>query len=247
LEVWGSGGDLGFTRDGTHAQLVAIPVTALKTKPRKLSFEQAGAVGVPGVTALSALKISLLKPEKFLLVIGAAGGVGSMAVQIAKWRGSRVIGGVLDANGVQQAKDAGAESTVLIGKQDLKAVTDEFTQGRGVDVVLNTAGSEMVEPALSCLANGGRLVVINAGAQPRVTFDLPDFYHRELRILGLNTLNLDMINSTAILHELAAGYDSGQLQPPSVKAIPLEQAAVGYQVVEKGLSARLVLVPSSNS
>src|ERR1700728_2157030 len=79
-EVLGSGDGLGFTRDGSHAELLAVPEEALVHKPSALSFEQAAAIGVPFMTAWSAL------------VTAAAAPVGAAACQIAHWRGARVIG-----------------------------------------------------------------------------------------------------------------------------------------------------------
>jgi NADPH:quinone reductase-like Zn-dependent oxidoreductase len=244
MEVWGTGGDLGFTREGTHAQFLAIPVAALQVKPRKLSFEQAAAVGVIGTTALGAIKVSLLKPEKTILIIGAAGGVGAMAAQIAKWKGSKVIGAVKSPVDVERAKAAGAEAVFLTEKQNLTQAIREYTKGHGVDVVLNTVGGPMFDQGLACLTTGGRQVEITVGGQPRVSFDLQDFYRHDLRIIGFNSLNMDCINGGANLHELTVGFESGALRPPQVQTIPLDNAVQGYEAVEKGSPSRIVLLPS---
>ncbi|MBY0333456.1 MAG: zinc-binding alcohol dehydrogenase family protein, partial [Acetobacteraceae bacterium] len=89
IEVWGTGGDLGFTRDGTHAALLRLPVAALARKPPRLSFAQAGAVGVNYITALLGLDAAGLRPGETLLVIGASGGVGGAACVLAAARGAR--------------------------------------------------------------------------------------------------------------------------------------------------------------
>src|SRR5271163_53900 len=90
--VWGTGGDTGFTRDGTHAELIAVPVASLRRKPDNLSFDQAASVGVNYVTAWLGLETAALKAGETLLLIGAGGGVGGAAAQIARRRGARVIG-----------------------------------------------------------------------------------------------------------------------------------------------------------
>lgn len=93
-EVWGTGGDIGFTRDGTHAEYIALPQHAISPKPMNLSIEQAGSIGVTYVTAWLCLNAAQLTAEETVLVIGATGGVGSAAMQIAKWKGARVLGTV---------------------------------------------------------------------------------------------------------------------------------------------------------
>src|SRR6185295_2457294 len=94
-EVFGTGGDIGFTRDGSHAQFILLPIAALAPKPTRLSMEQAGAAGLTFVTAWSAIvTAAAVRRGDTALIIGASGGVGSAAVQIAKALGARVIGAV---------------------------------------------------------------------------------------------------------------------------------------------------------
>src|ERR1700744_1172173 len=91
-EVWGTGGDTGFTRDGTHAELLAVPVASLRRKPATLSFDQAATVGVNYMAAWCGIEAAGAKAGDIVLLIGAGGGVGSAAAQIARRRGARVIG-----------------------------------------------------------------------------------------------------------------------------------------------------------
>src|ERR1700751_4824637 len=91
-EVWGTGGDTGFTRDGTHAELTAVPVASLRRKPDTLSFDQAATVGVNYMAAWCGIEAAGLKAGETVLVIGSGGGVGGAAAQIARRLGARVIG-----------------------------------------------------------------------------------------------------------------------------------------------------------
>jgi NADPH:quinone reductase-like Zn-dependent oxidoreductase len=91
-EVWGTGGDTGFTRDGTHAELIAVPMASLRRKPDTLSFDQAAAVGVNYTAAWCGLEAAGLKAGETVLLIGAGGGVGGAAAQIARRLGARLIG-----------------------------------------------------------------------------------------------------------------------------------------------------------
>src|ERR1700675_1668290 len=90
--VWGTGGDMGFTRDGTHVEMIAVPVASLRRKPDILSFDQAASVGVNYMAAWCGLEAAHLKAGETVLLIGAGGGVGGAAAQIAQHLGARVIG-----------------------------------------------------------------------------------------------------------------------------------------------------------
>jgi NADPH:quinone reductase-like Zn-dependent oxidoreductase len=92
-EVGGTGGEIGDSVDGSHAELMAVPVASLRRKPKTLSFEQAAAIGATYLAAwLGVVEYAQLAPGETLLVIGAGGGAGGVAAQIGKWRGARVIG-----------------------------------------------------------------------------------------------------------------------------------------------------------
>jgi NADPH2:quinone reductase len=92
-QVWGSGPGLGVTRDGTHAQYVLVDRDSLSEKPAHLSMAEAAAVGIPYLTAWSALvDAAQIQAGEILLVTGAAGAVGQAAIQIAHWKGAQVIG-----------------------------------------------------------------------------------------------------------------------------------------------------------
>jgi NADPH:quinone reductase len=92
-EVWGTGGEIGYSINGSHAELIAVPIASLRRKPRSLSLQQAAAIGLTYLAAwLGLVEYARLAPGETLLVIGASGGVGSAVAQIGKWRGARVIG-----------------------------------------------------------------------------------------------------------------------------------------------------------
>ena len=92
-EVWGTGGNVGFTRDGTHAQQLVVPTASLRRKPATLSFEQAASVGVNFMAAWRGLVDGAgLGAGETVVLIGAGGGVGNAAAQIARQLGARVIG-----------------------------------------------------------------------------------------------------------------------------------------------------------
>jgi len=241
-EVWGTGGDLGFTRDGSHAQYVVVPRGAVREKPAVLSMEQAAAVGVPFVTAwLAVVRTVELTAGETLLVTGSRGAVGSAAVQIARWRGARTIG-------VQRGtQGCGADLLVDSEREDVAKRVLELTSGRGASACLDTVGGPLFDIALACLGVRGRLVAITAKGDGRVSFDLRDFYHRELRLLGVDSLKLDSTGAAVALDELREGFVSRALRPPGTQGFPLAQAAEAYAAVAGGrATGKPVLVSSSS-
>ena len=159
-EVWGTGGDVGITRDGSHAELLAIPPAALARKPEQLSFEEASAVGVNFVTAwLGAVEVAQLAPGETIAVFGVSGGVGGAVAQIAHALGAWVLG----ADRVQPAADTPAASIVeefitLDGSsEDVGSHVKALTAGRGADVVYDAVGGVTTPAALASLAQRGRL------------------------------------------------------------------------------------------
>lgn len=243
-EVWGTGGDAGFTRDGTHAEHIVVPVESLRRKPKALSFAEAASVGVNFVAAwCGVVEAADVKAGETLLIIGAGGGVGGAAAQIARHRGARVIGADRHAPRPDAPINRLAEHQI-IGADDLPVALRAATGGKGADMVFDTVGGVMFRTALSCLALRGRLVEISATGQREVSFDLADFYHNESRLLGVDTLKLDLTTSAHILEALAPGFESGVYRPaPIAQTVSLSQAREGYRKVADGIAGRVVITP----
>jgi len=116
--------------------------------------------------------------------------------------------------------------------------------GRGADVVFDAVGGVMFRTALACLAPRGRLIEISATGQREVTFDLADFYHNEGRIIGVDTLKVDLTAAGEILEVLRPGFESGDYEPPSIaRTFKLADVAAAYQTVADGRPGRVVLRP----
>lgn len=247
-EVWGAGGgDLGFSRDGSHAGYIAVPRDAVVRKPGNLSFEEGAASGVAYLTAGSALLgPGGVSAGETVLVVGAAGGVGSAAAGIARWKGARVIGAVKDDSERERAERAGVEAVVDTSEEDVPEAVMRITDGRGADLVLDAVGGPMFEPSTNSLAPDGRMVVITTPLPARrVSFDLLDFYRKQLRLFGLNTSFLDAERGARVLEELVPGFEEGALRaPPIAERYPLEEATEAYRRVWSGeVPGRVLLVP----
>ena len=245
-EVWGTGGgELGFIRDGSHAQYLAVSRGAVVPKSDTLSLEEAAASGLAYVTAGSALvELGGVSAEETILVTGAAGGVGSAAVMIARWKGARVIGAIKDESERVMAERAGVEVIVDTSREDVTDAVLAATNGGGADLILDAVGGPLFEPALNSLGAKGRMVVITAPlAKQHVSFNLFDFYRKGLRLYGLMTSFLDASESAAVLRDLGPGFDEGALRAPAIAdRYPLEQAGTAYAQVESGEAAGRVLL-----
>jgi NADPH2:quinone reductase len=241
-QVWGTG-NTGFTRDGTHAEMIAVPVASLRRKPDNLSFDQAASVGVNYLAAWCGLEAAGLKVGETVLLIGAGGGVGGAAAQIAHRLGARVIG--VDRHAPHpDAPILGIAEKLILGTEDLPAEVRIATGGDGADVVFDLVGGVMFRSAVNSLALRGRLVEIAATGQREVSFDLADFYHNESRLVGVDTLKRDLTASAEVLELLMPGFVAGDYRAAPISQIcGLGEAQDAYRAVAAGTTGRVVLRP----
>ena len=243
-EAFGAGGDLGITSDGTHASHLVVHRDAAVTKPAALSLAEAGALGVPFVTALDGLRrAGMPRAGDVVLVMAVNGKVGQAAAQIAAMHGARVFGATRRAEPFAQphctVRMIDASST-----DPAEVVCDE-TAGHGADIVFNTVGSPYFAAANAAMAHGGRQILI-ATVERSVPFDIFAFYRGRHSYCGIDSLALDARASAALLRELLPGFESGALKPfPVVQSAcyPLERAADAYRKVHAIDRDRVVLVP----
>jgi NADPH:quinone reductase-like Zn-dependent oxidoreductase len=241
-EVFGTGGDIGFTRDGSHAQFIALPVDGVTLKPEALYMEAAGMAGVTYVTAWSAMVVTAnVERGETVLVIGAAGGVGSAAVQIAAWRGASVIGGVRSDADIAAARENGASDVLNTKSADLLERVRAMTGGRGADVVFDSSGMMFAEAA-DAAAMHGRIPVISAPADGHASFNLRSIYRKELRVIGIDTRRLDSVACAKLLAEMLPGFESDALKVKPGEPRPLSAAAQAYEEAAAG-GRRIVLRP----
>jgi len=240
-DVWGTGGDIGFTRDGSQAEFLMIPVAALVRKPESLSHEQASAIGVNFIVAwLGTIDYARLLEGETLVIIGIGGGVGGAVAQIAKARGCRVIG----VDRAPPPADSPASRLIdewLLFDDSMAKRANELTKG-GADVVFDAVGGIAFEPALHMAKHRGRVVEISAVGKRRVEFDLIDFYHNETQLFGVDSAKLGVVESAPIMECLELKFSKGVYQPPLIaQRFPLEAARQAYQAVASGANGRVVV------
>jgi NADPH2:quinone reductase len=243
--VFGSGGNLGFGRDGSHAEYLTIPVTAVLPLPSNLSFEQAAGIGVAYITAWGALvNAAQIQAGETALIIGTTGAVGSAAARIAHKAGARVIGTARKASDIPAANVVPVDDWIDLEAVDLATGARALTNGRGADIVFDVVGGAMFEQCLAALAWRGRQVAISSSPEPRVSFNLVDFYHNESRLLGVDSLKLSFEETAEILCRLTPGIEAGTFPPPAVETFPLEEGLRLYQdIAESRIKTKPILVP----
>src|SRR6478752_9814259 len=146
-EVFGSSGDLGIRRDGTHATHLVVETEAVVEKPTSISWEEAAGIGVPFVTAMEGLRrAGIPKAGETVLVMGVNGKVGQAAVQIASWHGARVIGVVRKSEPYEGHANSQVE-VVDASAVDVATRVRDLTGGKGADIVFNTVGDPYFQAA----------------------------------------------------------------------------------------------------
>ena len=225
VEVMGSGvadfapGDAVFGRGtGAYADFAIAPVDSLAHRPDTISFEQAATLPIGRVAAWAGLfDAADLRAGQRLLVQGGAGGVGSLAVQLGRWKGAHVAATTSTGN-IDYVKSLGADEVI-------DYTTTRFEDAvRDVDVVLDCVGGDVSERSWGVLKKGGILVVIAGRPDP----DRAATY-------GVRTAGVPQPESLrAVLEELAALVEAGTLIPPVGKVFPLADAAQAHAASETG-------------
>ncbi len=248
-EVWGTGGDAGFTRDGSHAEFMTIPVDAAIAKPHSLTFEQAACVGVNFIAAWQGLvRCAQIQAGETLLVTGAGGGVGSAVLQLGAALNAKLI--AVDripfapaAYGTLKLLGYVDTSRLATSDKDLNDAVRKITGDKGVAVAFDCVGGALFEPVLSTLGQLGRQIAITSVGTRRVSFDLLDFYHRRLTLFGVDTRALTVTDCARLLGAMSPLFEAGRLQPSAIaKRGTLEDALELYSFVDKGGAGKAVFV-----
>ena len=238
-EVYGTG-------KGTFAELVAVTEgVSLTPKPASLTFEEAAAVRVAGLTALQALRDKgSVQPGHEVLINGAAGGVGTFTVQIAKSMGAHVTA-VCSTKNVDLVSSLGADEVVDYTKTDWsKWAVEKYGKPQrrsyegGVDVVVNFTGGDTWVPSLRCVKRGGKILVCGATAGYDPKEDLRYVWSFEIEIKGSNSFyDEDLASLMTMIRE-------GKIKPVIDKVLPLDQAAEGLRLIQdREVIGKVVVTP----
>ncbi len=219
---------LGEHRDGTHAELIAVPKTAVHLIPDDLSFEEAAAFPLVFQTAYRMLVTrARLEAGEWVLIWGIGGGVATAALAIANALGARTIATSSSDDKLERARELGADATLNHVSDDIVARVRELTGG-GANVVVEHVGQETWTRSLACSAREGRVVVCGATSGPNPPAALNRIWWRELTILGSTMGTPD---------DFAGAFDlvlSGRAKPVVDAVFPLAEAASAHERLERG-------------
>ncbi len=231
-------GYIGAHKDGGYAELVKAPAQNILPLPEAIPFEAGAALPMAMLTSWHALIAKAeLKPGQTVLVQAAGSGVGSAAIQIARLTGARVIATVGSDDKVEFAKALGAERVVNYRTQDFVEETKQWTNRRGVDVVVEHIGGETFERSTYALTRLGTLVSIGSHDTHWGRLDLRHVYSKNLRILGTN---LGTILELQTILDYVAG---GRLKPVIDRAFALKDARAAVQhVLDRKNKGKVLLV-----
>ena len=212
--------------DGAYAEQNVVPAAVVARKPSTLTHVEAAALPLAAGTAWQCLfERGRISPGDSVLIHAGAGGVGSLAIQMAAISGARVLTTCSPAND-SLVRDLGASHPIDYKTNDFVAETLSLTDGRGVDVVIDTVGGDTFQRSIECLASGGRLVSIVDHDQP----------HNLLNAYSKNAALHFVFTSPdpARLTTIATLVERGQLRPVISAVLPLREAAEAHRLIDNG-------------
>jgi zinc-binding alcohol dehydrogenase/oxidoreductase len=216
---------LGGPRDGTYAELVAVPEANVFPKPARLTWEESAALPLAGLTAYRALfSRGGLRTGETVLVLGAGSGVSTFAVQLAAQAGARVLVTSSSEEKIERSRALGAEGGVNYATEDWVGAVKELG---GADLVVDSIGSTWPQ-SLDCLRPGGRVVVFGATGGIEATLPVRPFYFGQWSLLGT------MMGSPADFSGLLGALAAGTWRPMVDSVVPLSEAPRAVEAMASG-------------
>jgi NADPH:quinone reductase-like Zn-dependent oxidoreductase len=230
---------IGYRRPGGYAELVAAPGVNVVSKPANLDWAEAAALPLVTLTAWHmVVSRAHVRPGETVLVHAAGSGVGSLAIQIVKLLGARVIATAGSDQKLEQARLLGADEVINYSREDWPKEAKRLTAGRGVDVVVEHTGADTWPGSIISLRSGGRLVTCGATSGFAAQTDLRQIFFRHLTVLG------SFMGSKAELLEALQFVARGQIRAVVDRTFPLAEARQAHQRMEQRAQfGKLVLLP----
>ena len=229
-----------ITDNGGYAEYCVVEENIVSRKPENLSYLEAATIPLSGQTAWGALfeRAGVKKGESVLIHAGA-GGVGSLAIQLAKWKGLTVFTTASQPQHIEMARKFGADHVINYKEEDFVEVVHQQTNGSGVDAVFDTVGGELFSRNFQALKIYGRTVCIVEREEP---FPLLEAWFKNATI---HTLFMERNGER--LDQLAKLVREDRLKPVVGTTLPLADAARAHEMVEEGhVGGKVVLVISEN-
>ena len=232
---------IGEHSTGVHSEFASLPEENLVYVPDHVDWETAAAAPLVFQTAWRMLHSRAeLEAGESVLVLGASGGVGHAAVQIAAQAGATVYATGSSQAKLDAAEELGADHVVNYEEEDFAEAIDELTGGRGVDVVVDHVGGPTWQNSLASLAKGGRIVTCGATAGPKVEVNISTLFWNQYDILG------STMGSNSDIDEVLELVWDGTFEPQIREVLPMSEATQAHQLLEdrEGFG-KVVVVPDS--
>lgn len=245
--VWWCHGGLGGMQ-GNYSEQVVMEQNLPEFMPRSLSFEEAAACPLVLITAWEALyDRANLANGQTVLIHGGAGGVGHVAIQLARLRGARISTTVSDVDKSAFVSALGVEHSIFYRQQDFVEATLDWSNGQGADVILDTVGGKTFLQSIEACAHYGDLVTL---LDPGVGLIWTEARNRNLRLSCelmltpmLRALPQARAHQGEILRTCAKWFDEGKLQIHVSQTLPLADATQAHRMIESGgVQGKLVLI-----
>jgi 2-desacetyl-2-hydroxyethyl bacteriochlorophyllide A dehydrogenase len=221
--------NLGYMIDGGCAEFVKVPEVNCLPYPENLSFVEAAAIPLVFQTAWHMLLARAeLQPGEDVLILGAGSGVGSAAIQIAKFFGARVIATASTDEKAAKASELGADHVINLKTQKIREEVRRITNKRGVDVVFEHVGTATWDDSLASLAYAGRLITCGATTGYDAKLDLRILFAKQLSLMG------SYMGTKSDLHSVMRLVAAGRFRPIIDKIFPLSEAAAAHAYLESG-------------
>jgi len=230
---------LGEHRRGGAAELLSIPAVNLAAMPAEVGFPEAAA---PLLVSLTAWRMLIhqarLRAGETVLVVGAGGGVNSIAIQLAKLAGATVFTVASNAEKAEQARELGADvvldrSQVNWGKEIYK-----LTNRRGVDIVVDNVGKATIATSMQAAARGGRIVIVGNTSGPQAEIDIRFIFGKQISLIG------STMGSHQDFRDVLNLLWAGKIKPVIYQTMPLSEGKKAYEMMLEGKHfGKIVLVP----
>jgi len=226
---------------GTYAEMTVCDANAVRPLPEKITFSQGSGIGTPGLAAADALFTrARICHGEIVMVNGASGGVGTLAVQLARQRGAYVIGVAGSAEGLGLARELGAHDTFDYHSKTLADDILGATAGKGPDVIVELAAHINLSDDMKIISRRGRVVVIGSGGS--LVFDPRLTMKKDAAVLGMGLGNMRESEYISNMYAISAALENG-MQVAVSEELSLESAARAHKEVGKpSKNGKIVLV-----
>jgi len=248
VTVWQPGDEVcALLGGGGYAEQVAVPQGQLLPVPDGVSLVDAAGLPETACTVYATVfQQARLTPGETILVHGGAGGIGTMAIQLAKSFGARVICTAGTSAKLERCTELGADLAVSYVRDDFVSAVDVFTGGRGADVILDIVGGPYLARNVAALATGGRLLVVSTQGGSSAELDLQMLMRKRASILA-STLRARPPAEKAVIvagvrEQVWPLISAGRVRPVTDRVLPMADAADAHRVLEQGTHVGKILL-----